>query len=397
MLSKRLLDATRVTRLERRAGVSDSAVALTLVARFTDELLSGILYVLAPTFRRVFGLDLVAVSLLDQVLFWVALVIEPPAALMIDVRPRRFLLAWGALWISIALLLVGVAPTYAVLLAGFAAYGLGSGPLAHSADVVLVESFSSNPERIFARATMLDTVGALLAPALVAGVAFTGITWRALPIVAALGGLVYARNLARTDFPPPHPEDDGQRGFRKVVANVRAVLADPVARGWLLALFWLHVYEAPHALRLIWLNDEVGMSQGVVALYVAGEYALGLGALVALDRWTARGGSVLVTVAAATIVLHTAWVLAPGIAGRIAVGIPLAFTQAMLWPVLRSRALASSPGRGGTVTAVTTVFGVVPLTLLFGLLAEAIGLTEALLAVPLAAGVLLLVTARALD
>lgn len=70
----------------RSPNVSDRALGLS--GRFVDELLSGTWSALTLTFRNHFGLSLVQVGLLDQVLNWVALVIEPPASLLIDAWSR---------------------------------------------------------------------------------------------------------------------------------------------------------------------------------------------------------------------------------------------------------------------------------------------------------------------
>ncbi|MGI8794294.1 MAG: hypothetical protein ACR2H3_14155 [Acidimicrobiales bacterium] len=137
-------------------GLTRRSSALALSARFTDELGSGVFGVLSPTLLRVFGLDLVGLALLNQVLFWVALVVEPIVSLLIDIRSRRGLLVWGSGFVAFALLLMGGATGYALLLVGFAAYGVGSGPLAHTADVVLIEAGGADADRLFARATFFD-------------------------------------------------------------------------------------------------------------------------------------------------------------------------------------------------------------------------------------------------
>ncbi len=137
----------------RSPAVSDRALGLSFSGRFVDEVLSGTWSALTPTFRSHFGLSLLQVGLLDQVLSWVALVVEPPASLLIDARSRRVLLTLGATCVGLSTLLMGLAPSYAAMLAALAIYGVGSGPLAHTADVVNVEAYPDDPERAFGRAT----------------------------------------------------------------------------------------------------------------------------------------------------------------------------------------------------------------------------------------------------
>ena len=231
MFSLRLIRIARLDRLERRDGVSDRAVALVFVARFADEVLAGAWTVLTPTFRAVFRLSLVQVGFLSQIVSWVALVVEPIAAAQIDLRERRSIMAMGGFAVAGSVLVMGIAPSYAVLACGFAIYGLGSGPLAHTADVVVVEAFPLAAERAYGRATFLDTVGALAGPGLVALAAAVGLSWRVLLVSLALCVAVYGAALARTVFlAPSHVPEPGRRLASRLLANARTVLRNPRAR-----------------------------------------------------------------------------------------------------------------------------------------------------------------------
>jgi MFS family permease len=190
---------------------SPRATTLTLFARFTDELLFGVIDVLKPTFRAALGLSYTQIGVLALVLQYVAAVVEPLNGLLIDVWPRRWLLAFGALAIGIATVLVGLAPTFGVLLVAYALYGSGAGPLAHTADVVLIEGNRESARQIFARATALDTVGALLGPALVTAWLWFGLDWRWLVVAIGACALPYAGALARTGFPAPPRSGPGAR------------------------------------------------------------------------------------------------------------------------------------------------------------------------------------------
>jgi hypothetical protein len=86
--------------------------------------------------------------------------VEPIAASTIDHSSRRRLMTFGGAMVAVSVVVMGIAPGYPMLLLGFALYGVGSGPLAHTADVVVVESFPGNGERAYNRSTILDTVGA---------------------------------------------------------------------------------------------------------------------------------------------------------------------------------------------------------------------------------------------
>jgi hypothetical protein len=67
--------------------------------------------------------------------------------------------------------------------------------------------------------------------------------------------------------------------------------------------------------------------------------------------------------------------------------------MAVFWPIGKSQSLASIPGKGGAITAIHSLTSLVPMALFFGLLAEAITLTGAMLAVQVGAMTAVLVLA----
>jgi hypothetical protein len=100
-----------------------------------------------------------------------------------------------------------------------------------------------------------------------------------------------------------------------------------------------------------------------------------------LDRWLKRGSGrrLLQLASLALLVIFPAWLFLPGVATRFALGMVMAFVFGFYWPIGQGQTLASVPGRAGTITAVMSLYGLLPLGLLVGLLAEAIGLTAAML------------------
>ena len=366
---------------------------LGLGGRVADELLSGLPDVLMPTLRAHFGLTYTQISLLDLALRYVAALVEPAAGLLIDVWHRRWLMAWGAAGVGLSIMLLGLAPNFLFLLAAFAVYGLASGPLAHTADVVLVEAHPTAPERIFTRATMLDTVGALLSPLSVTVALWAGLSWRWLLLALGFSALLYAVALLRTTFPPPANGQLKHAGalLAGLRHNLRQVLHSRDVWRWLAFLFAFEILETPHIFRTVWLNEQAGMSQALVGLYLALEMAVNLISLFYLDRWLARSSArrVLQLANGALFVLIPLWLYAPGLWLRFLLALPLNFFLSVYWPIGRAQSLTSAPGRAGAVTAINAIFGLVPLSLLFGLLAEALSLTTATLWVSLAALLLL--------
>jgi predicted MFS family arabinose efflux permease len=371
-------------------------VRLALFARFTDELLFGASDVLMPTIRSALGLSYAQVGMLRLALAYVAYIVDPLLALLIDAWQRRWLLAGGALTAGVATALIGVAPVFLVLLVAYALYGIGAGPLAYTADAVLVESSPEAPRRIFARATALDTLGALLGPALVAAWLWAGLEWRWLLAGLGAGTLGYAALLGRTTFPPGRHAHATREGLlHQLRDNLRTVLADREAVTWLVFLRGYYALEAPIAFRSIWLAEQGGMSQTLVGVYVAASTGCALLGVLAVERWLhgVRPRTVLLASVGALLVLFPAWFAVEGVWPRFFVGAPLAFVFAIPWPVARASSLTTASGRPGAVTAVNSLTGLLPVTFGVGLLAEAVGLTAASLGVHLGAALVLLVIA----
>lgn len=391
---------TVVTPIPRRDGVGDRAAVLALFGRFVDEVASGLPLVLMPTLQARLGLSVAQVGWCLQALNAVAAVVEPVAAVAIDVLDRRPLLVWGAAGWAVSLLIVAGAPTYGWLLLAFVVAGTASGPLAHTTDVLLVEMHPGAEERIGTRQTLLDTTGALLAPAAVAVVGWLGGDPRIPLVVTGLGILGYAAVLAATPMPAP-TSAAAPAARRMSLAQVRRNVAEVwrvrEARLWLLALLAEMVADTPALFEPVWLAGDVGASQSMVAVHAAVELAASLVGLTLLDRWLRHGAtrSVLTAACVANLCLYPVWLAVPGVIAKTVLVVPLALTLAPIWPLVRARALASVPGRGGVILALMSVFGVLPLAGVFGWVSAQVGLTSTMLAVHTAGTLAILLVARA--
>lgn len=397
-LSRRLqLDA-----LGRHPALSERATLLALAARFVDEFASGIVLVLLPTLRRTAGLGVGGIGLLLQVMDLVGGLADPAAGIAADLWRRRPLLVAGALGWAAALGTIALSPSLPGLVVAFACIGAASGMLAHTADVVLIEGHPDAADRISTVSTIVDTVGAILAPTVVV-VLFRGDgSWRLLLLASAVAVTGYALLSVRTSFPVPvaeaRPPGSPLRGLMMEVRDrVRSILADRDARRWVAVLLLDGLVDVAVAFEPLWLVDVAGFGQAGVGVHVAIELAASLVGLLVLDRMLRRWDAVLVLrwSLATLMVVWTAWVLVDGPAGQLLLVVPRAMAAAPIWPIARARALASLPGNAGTVGAVLSASALLPTAAVFGWAAGAVGLTPVMLGVPaLAFAGMLLVTAR---
>lgn len=373
--------------LDRRDHLDDRATVLTLFARFTDELCSGLLVVLMPTLRRRLGLTVQQVGWCFQAMYSVGALVEPVSGVLIDLVRRRPLLVAGATAWGAALLVAAGADGFGWLVAACALVGAAYGPLANTADVVLIDAHPDAVERIASRSTALDTVGALLAPGAVALAGWGGVDERFLLAGAGLGALGYAWLLAGTGFPPPVARPSRTSVRTELVVGARAVLTDRGARPWIAALVLVEMLDPLEVFEPVWLTDVVGATQSSVAVHVAVGTAASLAALVVLDRWLEFHDArpVLLAACAASLVLFPAWLWVPGFGAKLVLVVAREAATAPLWPIVHARALAAIPGRGGAVTAVTATLGLLPLHAGFAWLAGRIGLTTTMLWLQVAA------------
>lgn len=379
--------------LPRRPDVTTWQIAIGFSARFYDELMGGLPDVLMPTIQSQLGLSLTQVALLRQVLDYVAAGVEPVSGVLIDLWQRKWLMGLGAACLGLAIITMGLAPTFAVLVLGYALYGLGTGPLAHTGDVVVVEAYPDAPDRAFARSTLIDTTGALLAPLLVTLFFWQGWPWRWLLVGIGLLGFGYAMIILRSGLPAPLRTGREEHGgmVTNLRQNLRDVLSNRAARKWLLLLLLFKVMELPFILKTVWLAQVVGMNQALIGIYVVGEMAVGIVSLVVLDQWRRRSSveRILRLITPLVALIHPLWLWTPGIWPRFLLMVPLTFFLAMFWPLLKGSSLASVPGRAGSVSAINSLFGWLPLALLFGLLADSAGMTTAMFVVHLGASLLI--------
>lgn len=379
--------------LPRAADVTPMQAGLGFLARFYDELVGGLPDVLMPTIQAQLDLSLTQVGMLRQVLDYVGAGVEPINGLLIDIWRRKWLMGFGAASLGLAIMTIGTAPTFFWLILGYVLFGLSSGPLAHTGDVVVVESYPTAPDRAYTRSTLIDTTGALLAPLLVTFFVWQGWSWRWLMVGMGVVGILYVSLIFKHGLPlPKQAHSQPEEGLLSTLRNnISDVLHDNIAMRWLLLLFLFNVLELPAILKTIWLAQQVGMSQTLIGLYIAAEMVVSLISLMVLDflRHHVSIHSVLKMVAVSVTLLYPLWLLTPGLWPRFVLMVPLTFFFTMFWPILKANSLASLPGRAGAITAIRSVMGILPLPLLFGVLADRVGLTGAMLGIHMAAIVLI--------
>ncbi|MBN1963363.1 MAG: MFS transporter, partial [Anaerolineae bacterium] len=365
-------------------------VWLMLAARFLDEWWGGLLVILLPLIRDDLGLDYAQVSVLLASFGWAGWFADPVTGLIADVWRRRPIIAWSALGVAGVMLVLARAASFEVMLLVCLGYSVGVTPLAVIADAVLVDTHPDAVGRIMARQTLIDTLGALLAPLTATVLAALGMPWPPAFLIAFACFVLYGALLWRTDFPPNGVNHDGEAeegdsgGLRAMWHNLRAVSREPGVWRW---LFFItaqdFITDVALGFKALFLADVIGLDAGWIGLYLAVDMAAGVAGLALLDRALGRWSELVLLRASALAVslLFPLWLFTGAAWLNFLFSLLLTLGASALWPLAKGRLLAAADGRTATVAALSPLTGlpanVVPL--IVGAVAGVAGLRAGLL------------------
>jgi fucose permease len=332
---------------------------------------------LVPTWKETFTASETLLGLLTPmgtVGFVAAMVWLGPASGRVDLR--RFLLGGGILT-AIALVLIGLAPTFTILLAMVGVRSFGVGIFRALDRPTLSHLFPDSRARIFNLQEMAWAVGATAGPLLVAAVLLQ-FSWRLTYFV--LAALTVPVLVLVWRLEPPKGSVN-EKSF--ALADVRSVLGHPSVYGMVVAIILVGGIESAF---FTWLPSYAGemFSDGIASItlsiylvsYIPGRLAFSrLG-----ERF--RFTDLLVGVSVAlTGLLYAAFVLADGLE-LLALIFAIGFLVSGLYPILISLGIESNPAFTGPVNAIANVaaqigFFTVPAAI--GFLAERSTIQQAML------------------
>lgn len=359
-------------------------MATLLAIELLDELLFGAREAAWPLIRDDLSLSYTQIGLLLTVPNLISLIVDPVLGIASVTWRRRALVLGGGLGFALALGLAAGAPTFWVLLAAFSLLYPASGAFVSLSQAALMDLDPERREHNMARWTLAGSVGVVLGPLALAGLAGIGLGWRELFAAVAVAALVLVAAVRRS----PETRDGDERP--RMREALRAVRNPEVFR-------WLFLLELSDLLGDVLLGflalyfvDAVGAAPVTGGLAVAvwsGAGLLGAGAMIPLLR-RIDGLRYLRASAVASFVLFVGFLLAPGIAAKLVLVGAIAVVSAGWYSVLKARLYGALAGRSGLVLTVGALFplnAVLPLGI--ALLAERWGLEAALwplLAAPLA-------------
>lgn len=350
-----------------------------------DELYSGVPSVgsadIQAGFAVTYGVTAWALLLVPGGL---ALLVEPMLFVLADRHPRKWFVCGGLFAMGVAALLVSVATHVALVSAALTLAWIGSGSAVNLAQATLVDARPHERERVLTRWTLLGEVGDLLAPALMAGVAVVGASWRSAFAFVGVAMLVWGLWLSRQPFDEVAPADEEDDEPEPTVLEA---LREALGRRRL--VFWLGATalcdlldEIVVVFAALYLRDELGLGSVARSAIIAAAIAGAIVGVMITDRLlkTRPAIPLLSWSSVACALSYLAWL---GARDAWSSGLAFFFVgvfAAPMYPIASAQAYAALPGRSGTVNAAGHVF--TPLTLaapwLLGLVADRVGLLVAL-------------------
>jgi|FaiFalFF_MnMetaG_3_1042247.scaffolds.fasta_scaffold00171_10 sugar phosphate permease len=327
--------------------------------------------ILLPEIKRTLGLDPVQVGVLSSVRSFSGGVSNMASGFVSDLFRRQgaLVLAVSMAWIGVAYLLVGIAPTYALLLPAVALVGMG-GAIWHPPAIAALSRWWPD-RRGFAVGLhgVGGSIGDTLAPVMV-GMLLLAFFWRTLLPFYAIPAVLLALGVWWT-LRSSYQADGGRPSLSQYVGAARAVLTNKVilvllvvagvrAMGQQAILTFLPIY----------LREEVGYSPALAGLSLSILTLMGIGSQPVLGWLSDRFGRKAVLGPGLALLALFALLLMWARPGWEVMGVVLGL--GVFFYALQATILAAAmdaTAHGAEATAVSLIFGG---TFLFAALSPAV-------------------------
>ncbi len=363
------------------------APVIALVAiELLDELVFGAREAAWPTLREDLDLSYAQIGLLLSVPAYASVVVEPVFGVLGDSRWRRAVVVGGGIGTATALALVAGAPSFVVLLVAFVLLFPSTGAFVSLSQATLMDLEPERREHNMTRWSIAGGVGAFAGPLLLVLFTQVGGGWRALFATFAVLALGLTAIAAATHSRVrSHP---GRPSLRATFAGLRR----PLVVRWLVLLEFADLLlDVLLGYVALYLVDEAGASAQVgalgVAVWTGAGLVGGLGVIALLRR--VDGLQYLRASALAALVLFPAFLLVPGVPGKLVLLTALGLATAGWYSIPKARLYDALSGQSGAALTLGSIAGLIAATfpLAVGLVAQRYGIDVALwvlLAGPLA-------------
>ena len=365
-----------------------------LLIEFIDELVYGVTDAAWPFIQTELHLNYTQIGMLLTVPGIFSTIVEPFLGILGDVWKRRLLILGGGICFVLALLLTSMSVSFILLLISFTLFYPASGAFVSLSQATLMDSDPARHDHNMARWTFAGSLGVVLGPPLLVGMAAIGFGWRGVFLALAfLAGIVLILAWRMIPRDPAHlPKVPSFSGLTGGFRSAFTALGQPNVLRWLVLLeFSDLMLDVLLGFLALYFHDVAGLTgtqaAGAVFIWLAvgmmGDFLLiplleKVGGLTYL-RWSVVFELLLFP---AFLLVHWPWLK------LVLVGL-LGFFNSGWYAILQGRLYSSMPGKSGSVMALGNIAGLVGSLLPFGigLAADAFGLHAAiwlLLAGPIA-------------
>lgn len=348
-----------------------------LLIELLDELIFGAREAAWPLIRDDLSLSYWQIGLLLGVPNVLSNLIELPLGVLGDFWPRRRLVVGGGLLVSLALLLMALAPSFVPLLLAFILIYPASGAFVGLAQATLMDLEPTRHEVAMARWTLAGSLGNVVGPLLLGVASWLLWGWRGLFLAFALLSFLLTLLAARQRFPQLPPP--ASSSFKTEFGAAWAELRRPAIRRWLFLLecsdLMLDVLLGFLALYFV---DVVGVKPATAGLAVTIWLGVGLlgDALLIPLLGRVAGLRYLRASALILLVLYPAFLLTPWLSAKLLLLALVGLFNAGWYAILKGQLYSAMPGRSGSVMTMRAAAGMVggALPALLGLIAQEVSL-----------------------
>jgi FSR family fosmidomycin resistance protein-like MFS transporter len=392
------------------------AFPITLLAiEFLDELVYGAGQAAWPVIRDDLGLSYVQIGALLSLPGVVSSLIEPFIGIAGDIvrpggsSPRRYLILGGGVVFALALLLTATSQGFLSLLIAFILFYPASGAFVSLSQAALMDADPMRHEQNMARWTFAGSLGVVVGPLTLSAALVLGPGWRGLYLGFAVVAIVLVVISRRFPFIPgahsngssetkQDSDDEGlpdssqvqqednrpvAQDFKSGVLNALRALRKKETLRWLVLLeFSDLMLDVLYGFLALYFVDVVGITPTQAALAVSVWLVVGLvGDFLLIPLLERVNGLVYLRFSVILeLILFPAFLLVPGMWGKLVLLGLLGLFNAGWYAVLKGRLYTSMPGQSGTVMAVSTVAGLIGslIPLLLGFVAQRYNISVAM-------------------
>ncbi|MFH2104260.1 MAG: MFS transporter [Chloroflexota bacterium] len=356
-----------------------------LLIEFLDELVFGVTEAAWPLIRSDLGLSYTQVGILLAVPGIFSTIVEPFLGILGDIWKRRLLILGGGAFFTLALFLTSLSEGFALLLISFTLFYPASGAFVSLSQATLMDLEPARHDQNMARWTFAGSLGVVLGPPLLVGLAVVGFGWRGVFLVLgflAVGVLIFTWQRLPADAPHlgqmPRLADI-LAGFRNAFSALRR---GEVLRWLVLLEFSDLMLDVLLSFLALYFHDVVGLTEFQAAGAVFIWLVVGLlGDLLLIPLLEKVDGLRYLRISVfLELLLFPAFLLVPQYWLKLVLVGLLGLFNSGWYAILQGRLYSSMPGQSGTVITLGNIVGLLGglIPFVIGVVADALGLQAAM-------------------